>query len=167
MTDAGFRADSRFGAGLVAVGIAALMMSYFAVSARRVDAVVSASFPCQAERITDLDVLLSPQAWDLPSSDPDDVYRSQVYVACVEGARDLFAREGIANRANSLYWPLILVADMAASVLVLAGWTLALLSWPTRNRLLGLGVLTLLVLIGASAQWFYAETIGIVTVLVD
>ena len=165
--DASERRESRVPAlaalGLAIVGV--VLLTYFAVAIQRTHDVVEASLPCEPEVITNTEPIIDPAGYHLYAE--AEVEASKAWEACMDGARALFEREGISTLSNSVYAPLIALADLAAAALLTIAWALAVLARIGRWWSTGLGVLTVAGLAAISFQIRYAETIELVSWIVD
>ncbi len=156
-----------FALGLLLVATATLALGFIAVSAYRLDQVVSTSLPCEPEVITDPKAAIDPVASELSGMDPLDVAASRAHYACMSDTQDLFQAEGVSSVASSLYWPMILMVDLGAAALLAVGWLSAGVSNMTKKHSAPLLVLTAIMAIAGSAQAYFADTINIVSWIVD
>ncbi len=156
-----------FGLGLLLVGAATLALSFIAVSAYRLDQVVSSSLPCEPVVITNPKAMIDPVASELSGMDPSNVAASRAHYACMSDTRDLFQAEGVSSVASSLYWPMILMVDLGAGALLAVGWLSAGVSNMTKKHSVPLMALTAVMAIAGSAQVYFADTINIVSWIVD
>ena len=156
-----------FALGLLLVGAATLALSFIAVSAYRLDVVVSTSLPCEPEVITNPRAVISPVAAELSGMDPLDVAASKAHHACMSATHDLFEAEGVSGVAGSLYGAIILMVDLGAAVLLAVGWLSAGVSNMTRKQAIPLLALTVVMAIAGAAQPYFADTINVVDSIVE
>lgn len=150
---------------LALAGLAVFLLTYVAYAIHRTHGVVEASLPCEPAVITNTSPIIDPAGYSLYSE--AEVAASKAWEACMRESRELFASEGITTLSNSVYGPLIGLADLGAAILVFGGWTVGL-SGGLRGRWLhALGILTALGLVAFSYQIRFLETIEVVSWIVD
>jgi hypothetical protein len=148
---------------LVVAGVA--MVTYFASAIYLTHRVVEASLPCDPQVLTDTNPIIDPASYSLYTD--EEVAASKAYEACFAGTRELLANEGITRLTNSIYAPLLVLADVLAVVLVSVGWTAGAAAPLQRRWFRILGALTVIGFAAAILQLQHLETIRLITLIVD
>ncbi len=153
-----------FALGLLLVAAATLALSFIAVSAYRLDQIVSTSLPCEPAVITDPGERIDPSS---EHAAVDTLAANRAHDACMTASKELFKAEGVEDAANRIYWPLIWILDMGAVALLAVGWLSAGVSNMSKKHSVPMLALTAIMAIAAAAQPYFADTINIVSWIVD